>query len=539
MLTRTSLTLVAATCLLAGCTVGPDYVRPEISLQDRFLGQRTVDERATVASADLAAWWKGFGDTQLARYVEVALMQNLELAQASARVTQARAGLSVANAALLPSGNVGGRAARAYQSVETPLGQVLDSQPGFNRYGNADEANLGASWELDVFGGLRRGREAALADYQASEAGAVATRLTVAAQTADIYIALRSLQARLDVARRQVATQQQLVSKVDLLYGKGLAAELQLRQAEGALSQVRASVPVLEAGLDAAMNALDVMLGTAPGTHRAELEQAGAIPIAPRIDGAGSPGDLLRRRPDLIAAERRLAASNARIGVNVAEYYPKFSLDGMIGSATSVSSGNLFSSGASQGSGMLGLRWRLFDFGRIDAQIDAAKGQEAELLAAYRLAALRATEDVENAFSALVRREAQAALLAQGEASLGRARGASFAAYEKGIVSLIEVLQADESLLRVADAKVQAQTETARASVGAFKALGGGWPFDEESRAVALTDRSHAAVRMWPVDHDRRRSACVPDPGEPYRVVEGLLRTSRSPDTDDRCRRPR
>lgn len=474
MLTRTSLTLAATACLLAGCAVGPDYVHPETSLPDKFIGQRAVDARTAVANADLSAWWKGFGDPQLTRYVERALAQNLDLAQASARVTQARAGLGAANAALLPSGNVSGQAARAYQSVETPLGQVLNAQPGFDRYGNAYEATLGASWELDLFGGLRRGREAALADYQASEAGAAATRLTVAAQTADIYITLRGLQARLDVARRQVSTQEDLVSKVELLYSKGLAAELQLRQAEGALAQVRASVPVLEAGLDAAMNALDVMLGTAPGTHRAELEQASAIPAAPRIDSTGSPGDLLRRRPDLIAAERRLAASSARIGVAVAEYYPKFSLSGMIGSATSVSSGNLFSSGASQGAGLLGLRWRLFDFGRIDAQIEAAKGQDAEMLAAYRLAALRAAEDVENAFSALVKREAQTVLLAQGEASLGRARGASFAAYQKGVVSLIEVLQADESLLRVADARAQAQTESARAAVSAFKALGGG-----------------------------------------------------------------
>ena len=488
MRAHTSLTLVAAACLLAGCAVGPDYVHPETALPDRFLGQRAVDERATLPAANLSTWWEGFRDPLLTRYVTVALAQNLDLAQAAARVTQARAGLGMANAALLPSGNVSGQTARAYQSIETPLGQVLNAQPNFDRYGNAYEANLGGSWELDLFGGLRRGREAALADYRASEAGAAATRLTVAAQTADTYITLRGLQARLDVARRQVSTQQDLVSKVDLLYGKGLAAELQLRQAEGALAQVRASVPVLEAGRDAAMNALDVMLGTAPGAHHAELEQASAVPVAPRIDGAGSPGDLLRRRPDLIAAERRLAASNARIGVAMAEYYPKFSLSGMIGSATSVSSGSLFSNGASQGAGMLGLRWRLFDFGRIDAQIDAAKGQDAEMLAAYRLAALRATEDVENAFSALVKREAQTVLLAQGEASLGRARGASFAAYEKGVVSLIEVLQADESLLRVADARVQAQTESARAAVSAFKALGGGW---EAAPVEAVAVRSH------------------------------------------------
>jgi outer membrane protein TolC len=184
---------------------------------------------------------------------------------------------------------------------------------------------------------------------------------------------------------------------------------------------------------------------------------------------------LLRRRPDLIAAERRLAAANARIGVAMAEYYPKFSLSGLIGSATSVSSGNLFTRDAGQAAGVLGLRWRLFDFGRIDAQIEQAKGQEAELLAAYRLAALRSTEDVENAFAALVNREAQVAELSQGLESLTRARAATFAAYQKGVVSLIEVLQADEHLLRATDARAQAQTEAARAAIASFKALGGGW----------------------------------------------------------------
>ncbi|WP_285413108.1 efflux transporter outer membrane subunit [Variovorax sp. efr-133-TYG-130] len=473
-----------ATGLLAGCAVGPDYARPDTPMPPQYLGQQGLERRTAPASADLRVWWTGFGDPKLVRFVTLALAQNLDLAQASARVAQARAALGAANAALLPSGNVSAQAARAYQSVETPLGQVLNSRPGFDRYGSAYEANLGASWEVDLFGGLRRGREAAIAEYQASEASAAATRLTVAAQTADIYISIRGLQTRLGVARRQVQTQQQLLSTVNLLYGKGLAAELQVRQAEGALAQVQAAVPVLEAGLATAMNALDVMLGASPGTHRAELAEAGAIPVAPQIHDSGTPGDLLRRRPDLIAAERRLAASNARIGVAVAEYYPKLSLSGMLGSATSVASGNLFTGGASQAAGVLGLRWRLFDFGRIDAQIDLAKGQDAELLGAYRLAVLRATEDVENALSALAKREEQAGLLAQGVDSLGRARSASFAAYQQGVVSLIEVLQADDNLLRASDAKAQAQTEAARAAVMAFKALGGGWE-PSESRAVA------------------------------------------------------
>ncbi|MCX5540457.1 TolC family protein [Paraburkholderia sp. CNPSo 3076] len=484
MLPNHILAAIIVAGLSTACAVGPDYVRPNVAMPGQFQGQDAVNHRHAVASADLVTWWTGFGDPQLTRFVALALEQNLDLAQAAARVSQARAGLGAANAALLPSGNVSGQAARVYQSVETPLGQVLNSTPGFDRYGNDYEANFSASWELDVFGGLRRGRQAALAEYQASEAGAVATRLAVAAQTADIYITIRGLQARLKVARRQVQTQQDLLSTIKLLYGKGLAADLQVSQAEGALAQVQASVPVLETTLDAAMNALDVMLGSQPGTHQAELVDAGDIPAAPRIAGTGTPGELLRRRPDLIVAERRLAASNARIGVAIAEYYPKFSLSGLIGSATSMAAGNLFTGGASQAAGVLGLRWRLFDFGRINAQIAQARGQDAEMLAAYRLAALHATEDVENAFSALVKREEEAAVLTQGVNSLGRARAASFAAYQKGVVSLIEVLQADENLLRASDERVQAQTESAKAAVAAFEALGGGWqPSDPEAVA--------------------------------------------------------
>ena len=485
MLPKHTFVALLVVSLSTGCAVGPDYVRPDTSFPERLQGQTAVDHRQAKTNADLATWWTGFGDPQLTRLVTLALEKNLDLAQASARVIQVRAGLGAANAALLPSGNVASQAAWAYQSVETPLGQVLNSAPSFDRYGNVYEANLAASWELDVFGGLRRGREAALAEYQASEAGAVATRLAVAAQTADIYITIRGLQTRLDVARRQVQTQQELLSTINLLYGKGLVAELQVRQAEGVLAQVRASVPVLEAGLDVAMNALDVMLGTLPGTYRAELSEVGDIPTAPQINTTRSPGELLRRRPDLIVAERRLAASSARIGVAIAEYYPKLSLTGLIGTATSVSSGNLFTSGASQAVGVLGLRWRLFDFGRINAQIEQAKGQEAEMLAAYQLAALRATEDVENALSALVKHEEQAAVLTHGVDSLVRARGASFAAYQMGVVSLIEVLQADETLLRASDARVQAQTKSARAAVAAFRALGGGWQ-PGESDAVAM-----------------------------------------------------
>ncbi len=460
---------------LTGCAAGPDYRQPDVALSSSFLGQQDIDRRQVQHQADLAVWWAAFDDALLTRFVSQALEQNLDIAQAAARVAQARAALRYADAALLPSGNVSVSAAKAYQSVETPLGQVLNANPGFDRSGSAYEANVGASWEIDAFGGLRRGQEAARADYEASEAGAVATRLAVAAQTADVYVTIRGLQARIEIARQQVETRRQLLDIVRLQYEKGVAAELQMNQAEGSLTQAEAQIPVLEAGLDAAMNALDVLLGVQPGTYRTELATVAPVPVAPGLAETGTPAELIRRRPDLIVAERRLAAANARIGVAISEYYPKFSLAALLGSATAIASGNLFTAAASQAQGVLGLRWRLFDFGRVDAQIAAARGREAEALAAYRLAVLRATEDVENAFSALVKREAQVGILTRGESSIARARENSLAAYQGGVVSLIEVLNADDNLLQVRDAKAQAQTEAARAAVTSFRALGGGW----------------------------------------------------------------
>jgi len=483
MFSLRTLSLMVSSGLLAGCAVGPDYHRPDVPLPDRY--QSAMQQRSATRPANFAVWWEGFNDPLLSRLVSDALARNLDIAQASARMTQARAGLGAATAALLPSGNVSGQASRAYQSVETPLGQVLSSTPDYNRYGNAYETNLNAGWEIDLFGGLRRGRQSALADYQASEADVAATRLTVAAQTADIYITLRGLQARLAIADAQVRTRQELLEKVQLLHSKGVAPEYQVRQSEGELAQVQATVPELLTGIDAAMNALDVMLGTPAGTHRTELTSAGTIPQAPLITSTGTPGDLLRRRPDIIVAERHLAASSARIGVAISEYYPKFSLSALLGSATAVSGDNLFSSGASQSAGVLGLRWRLFDFGRINAQIDQAKGQEAEALAAYRLSVLRATEDVENAFSALVNRENQTATLVKGEAALASARQSSFVAFRQGTASLIDVLHNDETLLQISDARAQAQTESARAAVATFRALGGGWqPSETDKKAL-------------------------------------------------------
>jgi NodT family efflux transporter outer membrane factor (OMF) lipoprotein len=465
--------LAASAVVASGCAIGPDYAAPAPPATKAFMWQQAVSARG-LAPAPAGAWWKGFNDPVLDRLVDRALAQNLDLAQAAARVTQARGGLTAATAALLPSGSIQAQGASVHASTQTPTGRLLAATPGFDRDGSLYEGNLVAGWELDVFGGTRRDREAALARYDAAKAGVAAARLVVAAQTADTYMLVRGLQERLAVARDQVKTQSRLVDTVQLQYNNGAAADLQLQQAQGALAQTRASIPVLEEGLEAALNAMDVIQGVQPGTYRAELLTVAAIPAAPGLADAGGPAELLRRRPDLVVAEQRLRASNAEVGSALSQYFPKFSLSGLAGTATTTSS-TLFEGAANQAQGVVGLRWRLFDFGRVGAEVKAAKGRKAEALAAYQQAVLRASEDVENAFISLVKREDQARALAVGETSLAKARTSSQAAYEAGAVSLVEVLDADARLLAVRDARAQAKTESARAAIRSFQALGGGW----------------------------------------------------------------
>lgn len=477
-------TTLAVAALLTGCTLGPDYVKPNLATKPEFTGAAQVlQPAANEASAGDTSWWQGYSDPLLSHFVALALQQNLDIAQAMARIEQARAGLSAANVALLPAGTIDGRAARAMQSNETPMGQMLAAQPGSSRYGSQYQLDVGVGWELDLFGSLRQGQAAALASYEAATASEAATRLAVSAQTADIYVNIRGLQARLALARRQQQTQSALVANLRLLAEHGLIATAELQQAEGLLAQANAVVPALSGGLVQAVHALDLMLGAQPGSSEQQLAGQSALPRIPAIRDMGTPGDLLRRRPDLLVAERQLAAAHAQLGQAMAEYYPKFSLSGLLGSATALDGGNLFSNNSSQASAVLGLRWRLFDFGRIGAQIAQAQGREAELLAAYRLASLRATADVEDAFTELLQREQQVLVLQQGETALEHARSAAAAAYQQGVVSQIEVLQSDEKWLQLSDARLQAQIAAVRASIQVFKALGGGWNHSADAAA--------------------------------------------------------
>jgi NodT family efflux transporter outer membrane factor (OMF) lipoprotein len=299
------------------------------------------------------------------------------------------------------------------------------------------------------------------------------TRISVVADAADAYVQIRGYQARLACAEGQINADSHLLTLVKLRQASGVATDREVAQADALTFQARALVPPLKMGLEAQLNRLDVLLGAQAGTYAKELARTADIPAIPAVD-PGDPGDLLRRRPDVIAAERRLAASNAQIGAALSEYYPKVSVSALLG-FESLSSQNLLTGAGFQPEAMAGLHWRLFDFGKIDAQVAAARGANAEALANYRAAVLRATEDVENALTALVQSAQEVRELTFETASLGRAADAAEDAYRGGAVSLIDVLDSDRQMLIAQDDLARVRADTARAAVSSYRALGGGW----------------------------------------------------------------
>ena len=323
---------LALAATLTGCAVGPKYHRPTVTLQP-FHNAPSIEGRSTSLPAPpLDQWWMGFRDPELTRIVKRALDQNLGLAAAMTRVQQARAAARGAGAQHLPSGNLYASTTTLYQSTESMTGRLAAHAPGYHRSQNYYDLGFMASWETDLFGGLKKGAQAATAEAQAAEALHSGTRITVAAEAADAYMQIRGAQARLIFAKDQIATDEHLVELVQQRKDAGVASDRELAQAQALLSQAKATIPLLTVSLEAQLNRLDVLMGAQPGTYAAELTSVVDIPDVPEISGFGTATDLLRRRPDIIAAERMVAASNARIGQALAEYYPKmkFALRGKL-----------------------------------------------------------------------------------------------------------------------------------------------------------------------------------------------------------------
>ncbi len=449
---------LAALLALAACAVGPTYIPPtpaELHTPDTWHAQ--LPEGA--ATGDLSVWWRQLGDPVLSDLVEQALAASPDLDLARARLREARARRALAGADLLPSLDASASASASRSNGSS---------------GEHYDAGFDAAWEPDVFGGTRRSIEAADADLESTEANLHDTQVSLAAEVAQNYVDVRSLQARIEIAQENLARQSETLDLTDWRFQAGLVSQLDVEQARAAREQTRAQIPSLLASLEAAKNRIAVLLGQAPGTAEDRLAERQPVPPVPAEVTVAFPADVLRQRPDVRAAERALAAQTARIGVAEAARYPSFRLSGSLGLG-GVSLAALTGGSSLAHSLALSVAETIFDGGRLGQQVEIQKAGEQQALASYRSTVLLALEEVENALVSLARtRERQAALRLADEAARNAAELAR-QRYSTGLTDFQTVLDAERTVLSTSDNLQSTEADLATALIQLYKALGGGW----------------------------------------------------------------
>jgi len=470
-LVRAALTLVttAAAVGLAGCAVGPDYEPPESDG-----GQWLAPPDGVTTESLPAQWWSLLEQPEIGGHVEAALAENRDLRAAVARVEEARALRGVAAAALWPRLDAEGSYTWYEQSLNSPgaASQIISAGLA-SRDGEFYNARLDASWEPDLFGASRRRLEAAEAGSAAAAAAAAGTALSVVAETVSAWIEYRGARKRLTVTRRSVDAQTQTLeltrSKVEI----GLARELDALRAEAELRSTRARLPALQAAAAASADRLAVLTGRTPGEVRAALESEQALPEPPASLPVGLRAEILRRRPDVIAAERDLAAATAEVGGATAAFFPRL----VLGASGGFEAGDVsnLATGDSRTLGIVPfLRWPVFQGGRLRAELRAAEARERAALARYEGAVLRALGDAESALAAWAGERGTLAELTQASAAAAEAADIAARLYEKGLGDFLTVLDAERRLAETDDERVRAEIRTLLALVRVYKALGVG-----------------------------------------------------------------
>jgi NodT family efflux transporter outer membrane factor (OMF) lipoprotein len=453
-----SMLLFLLPMLMGGCaSVGPDYQRP---------GLPDIPDARTL-EVDVAEWWNQFNDPLLTDMVQRALNNNHDLKTAVARVRQARAQLARTKAAYGPTVDLTGRVDRSDPSTNGSMdtGSSTLYSTGFD-----------AVWEIDIFGGTRRSVEAAVADWEAIRVGLDDVRVSVAAETAIAYLSLRTYQHRLTVSRANLEVQQDTYEILADRFNIGLGNGLAVQQARYNLESTRAEIPTLEAGLESARNALSVLAGEIPGSLQ--------IPDIDRIPQSdlvleGIPADLLRRRPDVQRAERELAAQTARIGVAVADLYPKFTLTGSIGLA-SLEASTFFESDSGKYSIIPGIRWPIFYSGSIRNNIKVQEAVQEQYLYAYESAVLKAVQEVRDALMDYHKEKERRTSLRGAVEAARAAEELARDQYRNGLADFNNVLDAQRSLLSFQEQLAVSEGTVSRNAVRLYKALGGGWRSFEE-----------------------------------------------------------
>lgn len=464
---------LAAALLAAGCAVGPDYQRPATPLEAGFINAGTETTNAQPVPDDIARFWRGFGDAELDALIDRALAANGDVRIAQARLQEARANQGEANAAGLPEIGASAGVTRAV----TPITQA----PGLSRSdrtGTAYDAGFVANWELDFFGRNRRLRESAAAQVSASEAGLYAAHTAVAAEVARNYLDLRGLQQRLQVADASLVNQREALRLNSVRLDAGRGTQLDVARAVTLVEGTEATRPALQAAIDRTIYRLATLTAQPPRALRERLQAPKPLPALPATDlGAlplGTPAQWLQRRPDLMAAERQLAAATAGIGIATADLYPRISLSGLLG-LTAPKLGDLGESDTRVYSLGAGLSWSLLDFGRIRSRIAASEARAQQSLASYEQTVAVALEETEGALTQFTRNAQQAARLDSAARSAEEAAQLARVRFDAGVTDFLIVLDAEREVLTNRDQLVQAQAGTAAALVSVYRALGGGW----------------------------------------------------------------
>ncbi|MGB5233230.1 MAG: efflux transporter outer membrane subunit [Desulfoprunum sp.] len=459
--------------LTACAAVGPQYTTPQPDLPSAWsqLEQTAHPVADAAPPGDVSRWWRQLDDPLLSGLMAEAVQASPDLRIAQARLREARARRGVAAAERLPEVTASGSARRSQSSSEAGSGTTND----------LFSAGLDASWEIDIFGGVRRSVAAAEADLATAAANLDDTRVSLAAEVALNYVEVRGLQLRLAIARTNLASQSETLQLTEWREQAGLVGRRDVEQARSNREQTRAQIPTLETSLAEAEHSLDILLGKPPGTVHPRLAATRELPAIPDRIAVGIPADTLRRRPDIRAAERTLAAETARVGVAEAARYPAFNLSGSIG-LEALTAENLGTSGAAATSLLAGITAPVFNAGRLRQQVEIQDAVREQAQVAYEQAVLGALEDVENALVALKRNRERGDALAGAVAAARTAAELARQQYSAGLIDFQAVLDTERSVLTVEDSLAGTRTDGLLALIRLYKALGGGWTPQGESR---------------------------------------------------------
>jgi len=472
MLKRQGVTL-AVGMLLTGClSLAPDYERPPIELPADWTG---ADGQSTAAVG--AQWWKVYDDAPLDSLMDEAMAHNADLALAVARVDEARARLGETRSGQFPSVQAAADASRTRSSLST----ATPLPPGVERVNDNYRAVLDVSYELDLWGRLRDASAAARAELLATEAARETVRIVLAADVAQGYFSLRALDEQLAVTQRSLATRRESLALQKLRFEHGAISEFEYHQLEAEVEAARAQLPALERSRSQQETALAVLVGKSARAVYAGTVVEPSGPVSEPVDAprallvpAGLPSELLLRRPDLIEAEYRLIAANARIGAARAAYLPSISLTGFLGSE-SAELGDLFTGPAEISRVAAAIALPIWNAGRVGAQVEAAGARQRQALAQYRRAIQSAFRDVRNAIVAQTKTRAQFEAEHRRAAALHNTLRLARLRYENGVASQLDVLDAERNLLAAELNRSDALRAQRAAIADLFKALGGGW----------------------------------------------------------------